>query len=91
MPLTGNVIALELGEDRLSKRACSRTSAISVPKHHIKMGEIAFPYNTPNANTTISPTLVRVFICRPRKTKMGNMTQMRSVATPKAVLVVSKV
>ena len=53
------------------------------------MGKVAFPYNNPNANRTIIPTLVRVFIWSPRMTKMGSMTQIRSVTTPKAILMVS--
>ena len=47
------------------------------------------PYKVPSAIRTISPILVYLLICSPRKTKIESMTQIKSVATPKAKCVVS--
>ena len=47
------------------------------------------PYKVPSAIRIISPILVYLLICSPRKTKIDSMTQRKSVATPKAKCVVS--
>ena len=48
-----------------------------------------FSHNVPNAIKIASPILVLVRIWSLRSTKIGSKTQMQSVATPKAVFVVS--
>ena len=50
---------------------------------------ILVPYKDPSASRIISPILVCLLICSPRKTRIGIMTQTKSAATPKAKRVVS--